>query len=145
MNDLFTPTRHATRTVIVQFDGGTSCNIPRLGYGDGYGSYKIDECAIVRLEFGEAMSANAAEVLTLARALEAIESPETARVRIIGDSQIALNQAVPISKKRKKMPSASGSNIFRDNCARLRAIVARFAHVETQWRGRAASVALFGH
>lgn len=68
------PQAAVNRTVRIEFDGGTPCNIPRLGYGIGYGSYRIDGEPIVRLDHRAPMSANAAELLTLVRAVQAVAS-----------------------------------------------------------------------
>ncbi len=146
MNDLFTISRPAaTQTVRIEFDGGTSCNVPKLGYGLGYGSYKINNEPVVRCDFGIRMSANAAEVLTLCWALRNVPQPERTHLLICGDSKVALNRAVPILTKRKKAPAETGSNLFRDYCHLLTSLISTFAGAETHWRGRAESVRLFGH
>lgn len=132
------------RPVRIEFDGGTPCNIPRLGYGDGYGSYRIDQQEIRRLEFQTPMSANVAEITTLTRAIEEVartHNPQNTRLDIYGDSQIALNRCrFPVKAKM-----AVSNPTFAAACQALHAACAQFAEVETHWRGRAASVELFGH
>lgn len=71
---------------IIEFDGGSTCNVPKLGYGDGYGSYQIDQREIVRLQFGKGFSANAAEILTLAASpsrAAAISDPSKLNVSLL--------------------------------------------------------------
>lgn len=136
----------ATARVCIEFDGGTPCNIPRLGYGEGYGSFKLGSHGkIFRLKFGRPMSANAAEVWTLVEALRHVSKcwlPQRTDISISGDSKIALARCYrPLSKKKKKRDS----NEFEDACAALTALCAQFHSVTTKWRGRAASVKLFGH
>lgn len=107
----------------IEFDGGTSCNIPRLGYGNGYGSYKIDNEPVYRCFFNRPMSANAAEILTLVHAINTIRSRDfpvgQIRISIYGDSQIALRLASSfgpnsIAKKPRKI-SAKSTDIFRES------------------------------
>lgn len=141
--------------VRIEFDGGTPCNIPRIGYGDGYGSYQIQNCGtgellpIVRVNFGKPMSANVAEISTLIRAVKEVERRfgKGISLEIHGDSQIALNHAAgkrPASKKRRDAVANNPSPFF---CAvrELKQVLAGFTHVETKWRGRARSVKVFGH
>jgi hypothetical protein len=52
----------------IHFDGGTTCNIPSRGYGNGYGSYLVNE-EIVKVDFGRPMSSNQAEIRTLIAAV----------------------------------------------------------------------------
>lgn len=132
-------------TVRIEFDGGTPCNIPRLGYGLGYGSYRIDSAKIVRLQFYVPMSANVAEIMTLARAIEAVcnyHEPASTRLSIHGDSKIALNRCNSALKAKQKKKN---NEAFSDACHILHTLCQQFAEVETHWRGRAASVKLFGH
>jgi ribonuclease HI len=128
----------------VEFDGGTSCNIPSKGFGKGYGSFQINGAEIHRVEFGIGHSCNSAEIRTLAAALEAIRlscaDTKKKSVLIRGDSKIALKWA-----KDKKQPSPSTTANFREAIELLRVQVAAFGCIRTEWRGRAHSVALFGH
>lgn len=136
------------RIIEIEFDGGTSCNIPRLGYGIGYGSYMIDGGHPVRINHGRAMSANAAEIWTLVRAMESIleaaENPQDIILHVGGDSQIALARCRPKKAKKKTKPCKS-SGEFVDSCEALLTCCAQFAEVVTRWRSRAVSVHLFGH
>lgn len=133
--------------VHVEFDGGTPCNIPRLGYGDGYGSYRVNQGMITRVKFNEPMSNNVAEIRTLIKALEYVirtYDPYRTKLTISGDSMIALSRCT----KRLKMNAKACRNrsvAFQDACDTLASQCAQFAKVETNWRGRSASVALFGH
>lgn len=136
-----------TAEVVIEFDGGTPCNIPRLGYGIGYGSYKIGVGRqIVRLNFGRPMSANAAEVWTLVHAIEKAKKaylPKRTILHIHGDSKIALARC---HRSKKKHPlKGRDSDEFRQACEKLVTLCEMFHTVETHWRGRARSVMLFGH
>lgn len=157
MNDLFelsfTGTVNAaiTETVNVVFDGGTPCNIPSRGYGIGYGSYKVNNLAITRLSHGKPMSANTAEILTVCAALEWVASTRNSKACkavVTGDSQVALKWVrlgrYPATKK-KGLISKGSSPEFREAIHRLTRIASQFGAIETVWKGRANSVALFGH
>lgn len=127
----------------IEFDGGTSCNDPKIGLGRGYGSYQIDGGEIHRVEFGEGHSCNSAEILTLEAALQHLASfgdPKEMVVLARGDSQIALKWV-----HCKASPKQSTSLPFRQAIPMLRNQVQRFKSIKTQWRGRAHSVVLFGH
>lgn len=129
---------------LIEFDGGTSCNVPALGYGVGYGSYRIDGNQIVRLDHRLPMSANAAEILTLACALESISVEHYQQsIEVIGDSQIALSWL----KKPKLLssPSPKTSPEFQVAVRRLQSIAIRFFAIHPIWKARAHSVAIFGH
>jgi ribonuclease HI len=133
---------HFSRHVI-EFDGGTSCNSPKKGFGNGYGSYQIDGGEIVRVEFGKGHSNNSAEIRTLVAALKALadipcDLPRIALAR--GDSQIALKWV-----KCGAVPKDKTSEGFREAIELLREQVRRFHNVKTEWRRRTHSVALFGH
>lgn len=138
------------RTIQIRFDGGTSCNIPRLGYGNGYGSYQIDDNPIYRLSFNIPMSANAAEIRTLARAIETVSQNEihTALIRlsILGDSRVALKWANVAAGKRKRTKIANTSSEFQESILMLERFIRRgWADVMTTWTPRQRSVAVFGH
>lgn len=135
----------------IEFDGGTSCNVPRLGFGNGYGSYRIDDEPIHRCQFNRPMSANAAEVYTLVYAINAIRGRnievEQIRLSIYGDSQIALKWAEcfgPSSIRPRKL-SKKSTGEFRNSLGALQLALRGFVNVHTQWRGRRFSVAMFGH
>lgn len=151
MHDLFdtpsNPPAQPKRTVQVHFDGGTPCNIPRLGYGIGYGSYRLDEGPVVRVNHGRPMSANAAEIFTLVSAIQQVVATHGrgVRVLVVGDSQIALKWARGKTPKGKPCKQAKGgSEEFRNAIQSLRDVLKGF-EVETQWRPRANSVRVFGH
>jgi ribonuclease HI len=135
-------------TYTVQFDGGTSCNIPRLGFGNGYGSYQINDEPIHRCNFNRPMSANAAEMFTLVYAVQALLDrhidPELTDLIIIGDSQIVLNR---VAKAFDNSPvnSKGGSPEFYEATSRLQDIITKFRSVKVEWQARLKSVAVFGH
>ncbi len=124
----------------IEFDGGTSCNIPRLGFGNGYGSYKINDEPVHRCFFNLPMSANAAELRTLWYAAKALIDRgidvATSTLLVVGDSQIALGWA---GNPKKTTPE------FKESVALLRECLDKFYRVETVWQPRLKSVATFGH
>lgn len=138
---------------LIEWDAGTSCNIPAKGYGAGYGSFRItmkgddpESSIIERVKLGKGYSCNAAEIDVLAHALSRLgdtlhpDSASIASVHCIGDSQIALGwltkKGVPYSKTCPKFP---------ESIARLRAAMTGFKSVTGQWRTRTESVRIFGH
>lgn len=127
---------------LIEFDGGTSCNIPNKGYGKGYGSFQINDGPIQRVEFGMGHSCNSAEVLTLCAALKELKSqcPHAESVLCRGDSQIALKW---ISYRGK--PSRGCYHRFLAAIDELRQVVVQFKSVRSEWRSRDHSVNLFGH
>ena len=140
------PARHRHT---IEFDGGSTCNIPRLGFGEVYGSYRIDGGAIVRRRFGIRGSANLGEIMTVTDALRAVgalhEDLAAVEVEVTGDSQIALKWAAnPKTVKKEKMMDSSTPQ-FRDAVGKLMELKYRFAAVRTTWVGRDYMVALFGH
>jgi ribonuclease HI len=129
---------------LIEFDGGTSCNNPRQGFGKGYGSFQIDNGSIHRVEFGMGHSSNSAEIRTLVAALQQLAkevgNPEEHSVLVRGDSQIALKWVkCPLTPKEKT------SEGFREAITLLRTEVTKFRGVKTEWRRRDYSVRLFGH
>ncbi|MBF9687120.1 hypothetical protein IAI39_11555, partial [Streptococcus pseudopneumoniae] len=67
-------------------DGGTSSNVPPFGIG--YGSYRIGENGpIIPLNFNTNMSANAAEIFTMANAIQACDNK---KIDLYSDSRIGL-------------------------------------------------------
>lgn len=140
----------ALNNVRIEFDGGTPCNIPSKGYGDGYGSYQL--CCnghvypIERVNFGRPMSNNVAEISVLIRAIEAVarlHKPEKTILEIHGDSQIALLRTTKAFTPRKKLYRGSADYIAA--CHRLHTACAQFHNITTHWRGRERSVKIFGH
>jgi ribonuclease HI len=138
------PARHVTTTShVIEADGGTSCNLPSEGYGYGYGSYQIDNGPIERRDFGKGHSNNSAEIRIIAAALDELAlygDPKKKFVLVRSDSTIALNWVSKLNP-----PSKKSSELFIEAISILRSQVARFGCVKTEWRGRAHSVALFGH
>lgn len=130
--------------ITIEFDGGSTCNIPRLGYGKGYGSYRIGDREIVRVNFGMGHSSNSAELRTLVKALEDLHDSDDRSplkdVLIRGDSKIALKW-VSHRGKIKGTPSPE----FVEAIGLLRAIAAKFTRLRTEWRTRDVSVEIFGH
>lgn len=133
---------------VIRFDGGTPCNIPKKGYGIGYGSYQIDDGPIIKVNHGIPCSNNVAEILTLHRALTSLfylsdQKVEDRRVFIIGDSQIALDRvkSLPRSLKKKYHPTTD----YERASLEMNIICQCFKLILTQWQPRAKSVAVFGH
>lgn len=129
----------------IEFDGGTSCNVPRLGFGNGYGSYKINDEPVHRCHFNQPMSANTAELRTLEYAIQTIRDRGInvleSTLFIIGDSQIALGWASNPSRKLSK----KATELFQDATARLQMAMRGFKKIEVSWQPRLKSVATFGH
>ena len=129
---------------IIEFDGGTSCNVPSRGFGKGYGSFQINNGPIRRVEFGMGHSCNSAEIRTLVSALEAVrescDSCHNASVLARGDSRIALKWA-----SCKSEPKEKHSENFREAIKLLREQIVHFGQIRTEWRNRSHSVRIFGH
>lgn len=129
----------------IEFDGGTSCNIPSKGFGKGYGSFKINDGAIKRVEFGYGHSCNSAEIRTLTAAIKELAgmcNPAQSVVLVRGDSRIALKWVTC-----KKQPALKTTPNFREAIEELHTALAaaKFRGIKTEWRGRQHSVQLFGH
>lgn len=142
--------QHKIMNIRIEFDGGTSCNIPRLGFGNGYGSYKINDEPIHRCNFNRPMSANAAEIFTLVYAINALRDRDLiniskVRLSIYGDSMIALNWAKRLFAGHSKPPKGKITGPFIEAVTALKYAVRGFENVHTQWRSRTFSVATFGH
>lgn len=137
------------RTIRIRFDGGTSCNIPRLGYGNGYGSYQIDNQPIYRCSFNVPMSANAAEIRTLVHALQTVAynncSEQDLHLEILGDSRIALKWAAIAAGQRKRTKIGKTSHEFQEAVSYLEHAMKPFRNITTRWTPRLESVAVFGH
>lgn len=134
-------------TITIRFDGGTPCNIPSKGYGKGYGSYQIDGREIARIQFNQAMSANTAEVKTVAAAIQDVKllGGTNHWLHIIGDSQIALKWVKNAFEKAPMKVSKGSSPLFQDAIKELYVQVDGFANVITEWQPRARMVEVFGH
>lgn len=144
--DLFNPHQRARFTVEVVFDGGSKGRGFAPGKGMGYGSYRIDRQPIQRVNFNREMTAQAAEVLTLAQALQEVSKTRNApyaKIVIRGDSQVALACASRLETKRKI--KLKGSDEFQDAQMLLAQLVRQFSEIETIWHPRDKSVAIFGH
>ncbi len=130
---------------IIEFDGGTSCNVPSKGYGNGYGSFRINRGNIQRVEFSDPMSCNAAEIATMAIAISFAKAQGFKQFLIKSDSQIALKWANVMGGNRNGTKLRNVSDSMRDALTKLRQIVDYTDEIETQWQPRLTSVATFGH
>lgn len=138
----------AKRTVNIITDGGTSCNIPALGYGIGYGSYKVDDLPVIRVDHKRPMSANAAEIWTVVAATEALVDdfsivlPQTV-LHVTCDSRIVVKWCSPVHYQSDH--SGGGSDEFRDAVAALKHSLRKFHSASADWWARENSVRIFGH
>ena len=131
----------AGATAVIEFDGGSTCNVPKWGYGNGYGSYRINGGEIKRVQF-EPMSANCGEISTLLCALKEASQAGYKNVEIFGDSKIALLRCHRASKQKK----FSRTEMFLRLSSELLAICrSSFQNVKTTWHPRSKSVENFGH
>lgn len=124
------------------FDGGTTCNKPRLGLGEGYGSYKLNNRPIVRLKFGKPHTNNSAEVSTLYAAVVEAKSLGFYTMHFIGDSQIALNSCRPSAMP--KHPKDKSSDMFLQARRDLQLALC-YVSFTTEWWPRDKIFAVFGH
>lgn len=130
------------------FDGGTASNIPP--FGNAYGSFKIGEGKIVRLDFETNASANCAEMWTgLAALKEAQKSIHgDYKIHLTGDSQIALLWFDAIFYKRNRKMSKKVTLAFSDTVRQITEFFdqnLRLTELVTEWKPRRFSVKLFGH
>ncbi|MDQ3539343.1 MAG: ribonuclease HI family protein [Chloroflexota bacterium] len=125
----------------IVFDGGSLGNP-----GKGYGSYEItlDDTVVRhhREDYGNRVTNNQAEYLTLIRALQWLvetTGEEAARTRVLvnGDSQLVLNQLLGRWKVKNE-----GLRTLYEQAARL---IQAFARVDLVWHPRARSVERLGH
>lgn len=125
----------------IVFDGGSLGNP-----GDGYGSYRLAEpggdwLPPVKLDYGSPVTNNEAEYRTLTEGLRALAElcgdPSSARVVVLGDSRLVLEQLAG----RWRVRAAN----LRPFHAEAKAEVGRFGEVELRWQGRERSVELLGH
>lgn len=147
--DIFSTTKPAPiqRTVRVHFDGGAKGSGCEPGTGWGYGSYQIDRNPVCRVDHGSVMTANAAETLTLIKALKSVAASHNAqstRVLIEGDSTIVINKVRYMANGGKKI-KLRGSERFTEALQELAEIVRLFAVVEATWKSREHAVRAFGH
>ena len=134
------------------FDGGSTCNVPKWGYGEGYGSYttglpdKLEK--VVRVKFGKGHSANSAEIRTMVEGMNAIANahPDVLLIlHIHGDSQIALNRVSGKGPKKMKKKWKPPTENFVEAIRLMEDAKSRFHTIHTHWHPREKSVALFGH
>lgn len=134
------------KIIKVKFDGGQPCNIPRLGYGEGYGSFSINDENPIRLKFG-AVSNNVAEIKTATEASKEVIKRYGACVHIYfeGDSQIALKWISNETKSGKKAKFSKGVNqAFKNSVSDLHSVLFGI-QVSVNWVPRLQMVAVFGH
>lgn len=139
-------TLDSPNSTIIEFDGGTSCNIPRLGYGDGYGSYQISGRPVVRINHMKPMSSNVAEIMTAVVALDELRylrGPTNVLMR--GDSMITVNWIRRLGNGSNKSPKESRAHAFKIAVLELRVSIQRHKKVTSEWRSREHSVEIFGH
>lgn len=127
------------RTILIEFDGGANPNP-----GRGYGSFQVTDGAtllpVERREFDGRLTNNEAEWDTLIAAVRyCLINLDTsdAALLIRGDSQLVLH-CVSGRWKTKMLH-------LRKRLELIRSLLAQFKEWRTEWRGRAESVALFGH
>lgn len=128
----------------IVFDGGSKGNP-----GKGYGSYEISTRTgrrkQQRLEFGDWITNNEAEYMTLIAALEGLEAmiarhgrdPAAFSVCIRGDSQLVIKQV--LGQWKVKHPNITPLH------ERASALLKRFGRTELGWHARANSVRTLGH
>lgn len=130
---------------ILMFDGGSKGN-PGLGYG----SYQIVRTRdgkerIRRLEFGDRVTNNEAEYMTLIRALEELvngirqagNEPRQFTLEVRGDSKLVMEQVAGRWKVREPR--------LRPLHQRARQLLQEFGSVKLSWQRRDKSVAVLGH
>lgn len=125
----------------IVFDGGSRGN-PGLGYG----SYQItrdgDLVAHNALDYGDRITNNQAEYMTLVNALtwladELGEDARDARLVVHGDSQLVIKQL----NGEWKIKDATLRRLAMDAHVQMR----RFGNVSLNWHARANSVRQLGH
>lgn len=123
------------------FDGGAIGNP-----GKGYGSYQIHGTAGFfteqRLEFGDRITNNQAEFMTIIQALEELRSilgvdAPLARVQIWGDSQLVINTITGAWKARHPRVIPLQQQAV--------ALLRNFASSDLKWQPRSMSVSILGH
>lgn len=137
-----TPTSTAKNAAFeIVFDGGSLGNP-----GKGYGSYEITSGGAVlrhhREEYGNNVTNNQAEYLTLIRALEwldtLLEGDRTrSTVLINGDSKLVLNQVQGLWKIKAEP--------LRPLAERIRELLKGYKKSSLVWHARANSVKRLGH
>ncbi|HEU0164886.1 MAG TPA: ribonuclease HI family protein [Thermomicrobiales bacterium] len=129
------------RSFEIVFDGGSLGNP-----GKGYGSYEITSGGEVvrheREDYGNNVTNNQAEYLTLIRALEWLDTllegrRESATVLINGDSKLVINQVQGLWKINNAQ--------LRPLAERARELLKGYAKSSLVWHARANSVKRLGH
>lgn len=129
------------RTFEIVFDGGSLGNP-----GKGYGSYEITSNGEVlahnREDYGNNITNNQAEYMTLIKALEWLDgflggARATAGVRINGDSQLVINQVTGKWKIKAEQ--------LRPYAMAIRSLMQGYASASIEWHARANSVKRLGH
>lgn len=137
--------------VVIHFDGGTPCNIPRLGFGEGYGSFRLTVDGVVgeihRLKYGVPMSANTAEIRTVTEAIRKVSEVHGMDkiLHVIGDSQIALKWVKNASENAPIKVSSKSSPAFGESINNLYSALIGFNKVVTEWNPRDKLFKIFGH
>lgn len=138
------PGQAPERPIGLVFDGGSRGNP-----GKGYGSYALDwpghPRRLVRLQFGQNVTANEAEYDTLIAALEAVgrrlrdggASPAGARLAVWGDSLLVINQVTGEWACREPR--------LRVRRERVRSLLAPFGSWTLRHQPREKSVEILGH
>lgn len=130
-----------SRSFEIVFDGGSLGNP-----GKGYGSYEITSGGVViahtREEYGNNITNNQAEYLTLIKALEWLDqvlegNRKGARVHINGDSQLVINQVTGKWKIKAEQ--------LRPYAERIRSLMSGYTSATIAWHARANSVKRLGH
>ena len=126
---------------IIVFDGGAIGNP-----GKGYGSYQIRGAdgflTERRLEFGDRITNNQAEFMTIIKALDELRTilgadAKQARVDILGDSQLVINTITGAWKARHPNMIPLQQQAV--------ALLREFGQSSLRWQPRSKSVAILGH
>jgi ribonuclease HI len=125
----------------IAFDGGSLGN-PGLGYGSYEIASAAGRVAGQRLEFGDDLTNNQAEFMTLIAALQDLlqrVGPEagTASLAVRGDSQLVIRGL----KGEWKIKHPNLQPLYQEG----RALLGRFRSVDLAWQPRLESVRTFGH
>ncbi|MGC4192198.1 MAG: ribonuclease HI family protein [Thermomicrobiales bacterium] len=129
------------RAFEIVFDGGSLGNP-----GKGYGSFEITSGGEVichqREEYGNNITNNQAEYMTLIKALEWLDQfvegqRATAKVHINGDSQLVINQVTGKWKIKAEQ--------LRPYTERIRSLMSGYRSATIAWHARANSVKRLGH
>jgi ribonuclease HI len=130
------------RVYDIVFDGGSLGNP-----GKGYGSYEITSGGAIvdrreELQYGDAITNNQAEYMTLIRSLEWLQqslgpNAAGASVQVYGDSKLVIMQSLGKWKVNNEG--------LRPLNQRVKDLMASFGKVTLNWHARKHSVARLGH